>query len=71
MEEKNLTLKGTLQKLREKHWKIVESSGSIGVFGIIALIVAAVLLFFKPFLGAMISKIVAFVLLALVPIFNL
>ena len=66
-----MTLASTLRSLREKHWSIVESSGSIGVFGIIALIVAAVLLFFKPFLGATISKIVAFVLLALVPIFNL
>jgi len=66
-----LTLKAWLSRLREKHWSIVESSGSLGIFGIVALFVAAVLLFFIPFLGATLSKVVAFILCGLVPVFNL
>jgi len=66
-----LTLKTILSRIREKHWKIVESSGSIGVIGIAIAILAAVLLLWKPFLGAFLSKVVALVLLVLVPIFNL
>lgn len=65
------TLRGVLRTIREKHFRIAESSGSLGIIGIIALIVAFVLLFFKPFLGAMLSKIVAVVLIVAVPLFNL
>ena len=66
-----MTLKSALAGLREKHWKIVESSGSIGIIGIAIAGLAAVLLLWKPFLGAFLSKVVALVLLVLVPIFNL
>lgn len=65
-----MTFRTELRKLRDKHWRIAESSGSLGFFGIIALIVAAVLMFWKPFLGRF-SMIVAFVLCVLVPLFNL
>lgn len=65
-----MTVRTFLRDLREKHWRIAESSGSLGIFGIIALIVAAVLMFWKPFLGKF-STIVAFVLCVLVPLFNL
>lgn len=65
-----MTLRGTLTRLREKHWRIAESSGSLGIFGIIALIVSAILLFWKPFLGKY-SMLVAFVICVLVPLFNL
>ena len=60
-----------LSRIREKHWKIVESSGSIGVIGIAIAILAAILLLWKPLLGAFLSKVVALVLLILVPVFNL
>jgi len=66
-----MTLQSTLAGLREKHWKIVESSGSIGIIGIAIAALAAVLLLWKPFLGAFLSKVVALVLLVLVPVFNL
>ena len=66
-----MTLASALRGLREKHWKIVESSGSIGVIGIVIAILSAVLLLWKPFLGAFLSKVVALCLLVLVPIFNL
>jgi len=66
-----MTLQSILSGLREKHWKIVESSGSIGIIGIAIAALAAVLLLWKPFLGAFLSKVVALVLLVLVPVFNL
>ena len=65
-----MTVRTFLRQIREKHWRIAESSGSIGIIGIIGLIIAAVLLFWKPFLGKF-SKIVAFVICVLIPIFNL
>jgi len=66
-----MTLSTILSRIKEKHWKIVESSGSIGIIGIAIAILAAVLLLWKPFLGAFLSKVVALVLLVLVPVFNL
>ena len=65
-----MTLRTWLRDLRSKHWKIVESGGSLGVIGIICLIVAAILLLWKPFLGGL-SKYVALILCVLVPLFNL
>ena len=64
------TLRGLMRTVKEKHFKIAESSGSLGIIGIIVLGVVAVLLFWKPFLGKF-STIVAFVLCVLVPLFNL
>lgn len=64
------TIRSIWRTIREKHYRIAESSGSLGIIGIIMLIVAAVLLFWKSFLGKF-SKIVAFVLCVLVPLFNL
>lgn len=66
-----MTLQTILSRIREKHWKIVESSGSIGIIGIAIAVLAAVLLLWKPFLGEFLSKVVALVLLVLVPVFNL
>ena len=65
-----MTLRTFLRKVREKHWRIAESSGSLGIFGIIALCVAGALLFWKPFLGKF-SQIVAFIICVLIPLFNL
>ena len=64
------TLRGLMRTVKEKHFRIAESSGSLGIIGIVALLVVAVLLFWKPFLGKF-SKIVAFALCVLVPLFNL
>lgn len=64
------TLSGIWRTIREKHYRIAESSGSLGIIGIIMLIVAAILLFWKSFLGKW-SALVAFVLCVLVPLFNL
>ena len=66
-----MTLRGEFRKLREKHFKIAESSGSLGIIGIVALIIACVLLLWKPFLGGKISKIVAVVIMFAVPLLNL
>jgi len=65
------TLSGALRAIREKHWRLAESSGSLGIIGIIALAIAFILLLWKPFLGAMLSKIVAVVLIVAVPLLNL
>ena len=64
------TLRGLMRTVKEKHFRIAESSGSLGIIGIIALAVVAVLLLWKPFLGGL-SKYVAFALCVLVPLFNL
>ena len=65
------TLRGVLRTIREKHFKVAESSGSLGIIGIVALILAFVLLFWKPFLGELFSNIVAVILIVAVPLFNL
>ena len=64
------TLRGVMRTVKEKHFKIAESSGSLGIIGIIVLGVVAVLLLWKPFLGGL-SKYVAFALCVLIPLFNL
>ena len=64
------TLRGVLRTIREKHFKIAESAGSLGIIGIVALIIACVLLVWKPFLGRL-SKWVAIALIFIVPLLNL
>ena len=64
------TLRGVLKAIREKHFRIAESSGSLGIIGIVALIIACVLLLWKPFLGRL-SKWVAIILIFVVPLLNL
>ena len=66
-----MTLRGEFRRLREKHFKIAESSGSLGIIGIVALIIAMILLLWKPFLGGLISKVVAVLLIFAVPLLNL
>jgi len=64
------TLRGVLTAIREKHWKLAESSGSLGILGIIALILAFVALIWKKMLGRF-SIPVAFIVCLLVPLFNM
>lgn len=64
------TLRGVLTAIRKKHWKLAESSGSLGIIGIIALILAFVALIWKRMLGKF-SLPVAFVICLLVPLLNL
>jgi len=64
------TLRGVWGQIREKHWRLAESSGSLGIIGIIALILAFVALIWKRMLGKF-SLPVAFVICLLVPLLNL
>ena len=65
-----MTLRTVWRDIRAKHFRIAESSGSIGIVGIVAFIVGAVLLVWKPFLGKF-SKWVALLIFLLIPVLNL
>ena len=65
-----MTLRSVWRDIREKHFRIAESSGSIGIVGIVAFIIGAILLVWKPFLGKF-SKWVALLIFLLIPVLNL
>ena len=65
-----MTLRGFLRDLREKHYRIAESSGSLGIIGFFALLLAFVALVWKRLLGRF-SIPIAFIVCLLVPLFNL
>ena len=64
------TLRSVWRDITTKHFRIAESSGSIGIIGIVAFIIACVLLLWKPFLGRL-SKWVAVAIFLLIPVLNL
>jgi len=63
------TLRSVLKAVKEKHFKIAESSGSLGIIGIIVLVVAFIILW-KQWLGKFTLP-VAFIMCLLVPLLNL